>query len=191
MNIATHLLIISGPSGVGKSTLVRALLEQNEALRASVSYTTRALRGRERDGEHYHFISREAFEVRRAADEFAESAEVHGNLYGTSRQAIASVIAAGHDLVFDVDVQGARQLRESYPGAWSVMIAPPNIEGLARRLAQRGTDSEAVQARRMAQARWELSQAGSFEFQVTNDDLECSIGRLASIYQALCLRVHR
>lgn len=191
MNIAAHLLVVAGPSGVGKSTLVRALVERFERLDISVSYTTRAPRGQERDGVHYHFVSHEEFEARRDAGEFAEWARVHGHFYGTSKRAIEAAIAAGRDLLFDIDVQGTEQLKAAYPELWAVLIVPPSLDELAQRLEARGTDSAEVRARRMAKAEWELSQTQHFDFCLVNDVLECSAERFASIYQGMRQRVGR
>lgn len=183
-----HMLIVCGPSGVGKSTLVRTLLDAQPATMLSVSYTTRAPRPTEREGVHYHFVERAQFEAMVAEGAFAEWAEVHGNLYGTTRASIASAHASDRDVLFDIDYQGARQLKAAYPGAWGVLVFPPSMAELESRLRGRGTESEEVVLRRLAKAREELSQVSLFEFVIVNDDLSRTAVELASIYAALRLR---
>lgn len=178
------LLIVSGASGVGKSTLCRQLLDEQAELDLSVSTTTRPPRGREKNGEHYHFVDVPTFERMRDEDAFAEWAEVHGNYYGTSRAVIDEAIAAGRSVLFDIDYQGAEQLLEAYPDAVAVMVLPPDMETLERRLRGRGTDAEAVIERRMAKARDEMRHAPSFQHLIVNDDLDTAMATLRGIYLA-------
>lgn len=188
IKLGEHMLIVCGPSGVGKSTLVKGLLERTPQTMLSVSYTTRPSRANERDGVHYHFVDRSRFEAMIAAGAFAEWAEVHGNLYGTARTSLEEARAAGRDVVFDIDYQGARQLKAGYPGAWGVLVFPPSLSDLEARLRGRGTESEEVVARRLAKAREELAQVALFDFVLVNDDLERAAAALQGIYAALRLR---
>lgn len=184
------LLIVSGPSGVGKSSLCTRLLEQAPALRLSISYTTRAPRGAEVDGEHYHFTDRDTFLEMIQRKRFAEYAQVHGNYYGTSRETVAQALAQGDDLLFDIDYQGARQLKEAFPeAAVAVLLLPPSLSALEARLRGRGTDAPEVIARRLEAARHEMQQFALFDHAVINDELEQAWGDLRSIYQAARLRV--
>lgn len=190
-SIGEHLLVVSGPSGVGKTTLVQGLLKRHPALRLSVSYTTRAPRGSEREGADYHFVDRATFEGMVEARELAEWAEVHGNLYGTSKAVIAEAVKAGADLIFDIDYQGTEQLQAIYPTAWSVLLSPPSITVLDARLRGRGTDTEAVVQRRMSKARFELSKVESFDFVVMNQELAQSHAAMDAIYAAMRMRRRR
>ncbi len=178
------LFIISAPSGAGKSTLVNAMLAGDDRLCLSVSHTTRAPRGAERDGREYHFVSREAFLAMRAHGDFFESAEVHGNLYGTSRAAVADLIGAGRDVIFEIDCQGARQLRGVFPAAVAVFILPPSMAELERRLRGRGTESGEVVARRLAAATEEIRQASLFDYVIINDELSEALRQLQAIVVA-------
>ncbi len=146
------LYIVSAPSGAGKTSLVKALLERVEGISVSVSHTTRAPRPGERDGQDYHFIDRERFEALVAAGEFLEHAQVFGNFYGTARATLVEQLQAGEDVILEIDWQGARQVHAAFPEAVKVFILPPSREALYRRLRARGQDSEAVIARRMAEA---------------------------------------
>lgn len=178
------LVIVCGPSGVGKSSLCHHLLERYPRTRFSVSYTTRAPRGAEREGVDYHFVEGATFERMIAERQFAEWAQVHGNFYGTARAAVEEALGAGLDLLFDIDYQGARQLREAFPEAISIMVAPPSWSELERRLRGRQTDSEEVILRRLDKARHELSQFEAFDYVIVNDDLERAEARMRAIYQA-------
>ncbi len=167
---AGTILIVVAPSGAGKTSLVRALMEARRRIRHSVSFTTRPPRQGERDGEDYCFISEAEFRQRRLAGEFLEWAEVHGNLYGTSRKWIDEQTAAGADIVLEIDWQGARQVRSLYPDAISIFIAPPSLDILKERLQARGKDAPEVIERRLAAARNELEHAGEFQYIIVNQE---------------------
>ena len=175
------ILIIVAPSGAGKTSLVRVLIEARDRIRHSVSFTTRAPRDGEQHGKDYCFISETEFRERRLAGEFLEWAEVHGNLYGTSRQWIDEQTAAGADIVLEIDWQGARQVRSLYPEAISIFIAPPSLDILKHRLQARAKDSPAVIERRLAAARNELEHAGEFQYIIVNQDFN------EACRQLLCL----
>jgi guanylate kinase len=175
------LLIVSGASGVGKSTLCRRLLATHPQLTLSVSYTTRAPRGAEQNGVHYHFVTKARFDEMVEADAFAEYAIVHGNGYGTATHVVDEAIAEGRSLLFDIDWQGAASLRARYPSAVSVMVFPPNLEALEARLRGRGEDSEEVVQRRLKAAKEEMAHAPSFDFIVVNDALDDAFDRLGGI----------
>lgn len=167
-----NLFILSAPSGAGKSSLIHALLGKHADMKLSVSHTTRAPRAGEVDGVHYHFVSVEQFKALIAEDAFLEWAEVFGNFYGTSKHAIADLLAQGIDVFLDIDWQGARQIRPQVPGVISVFILPPSVVELERRLNQRGTDSAEVIAKRMQQARSEMSHAGEYDYMLINDQFQ-------------------
>ncbi len=174
-------LILSSPSGGGKTTIARMLLERRNDVGYSVSCTTRAPRPREQDGRDYHFVSREEFEVARRRGEFAESAVVHENLYGTLRSEVDKVLRAGKHVIMDIDVQGARQVRRSYPAAVLIFILPPSGEELNRRLTLRGSESKEDRIRRLENARKELSAASEFDYVVVNDDFERALAALEAV----------
>jgi guanylate kinase len=179
------LLVLSGPSGAGKSTVCGDLLRRRPSLHFSVSATTRAPRPGERDGVQYHFLSRGEFARRLAADAFLESAEVHGHLYGTLRAEVEPYLLRGTDVLLDIDVQGARQVRErlaARPLAGRVVfafLAPPSDAELERRLRGRGTEPEEVIRRRLENARRELAAAGEYDHVVVNDTVADAVARLA------------
>ena len=176
-----HLYVVSAPSGGGKTSLVNALLQRDPRVALSVSHTTRAPRPGERDGVHYHFTAADTFE--RLVDDgaFLEHANVFGNRYGTGREQVERQLAAGKDVLLDIDWQGARQVRRSYPAARTIFILPPSLAELRRRLVDRGQDSAEVIERRMQAARDEISHAGEFDFLVVNDDFESALADLRSI----------
>jgi len=176
-----RLFVITAPSGAGKTSLINALLKEDPRLKLSVSYTTRPPRPGEQDGRDYHFVDDATFLAMRERGEFLESAEVHGNRYGTSRKAIADTLAKGQDLVLEIDWQGARQVRALYPGCVGIFIHPPSIEELERRMRARAQDSDAVIRRRMQNARDELAHAGEFEYAIINKDFETARHELAEI----------
>jgi guanylate kinase len=177
-------LIISAPSGTGKSTLVRMLREEFPEFAYSVSYTTRAARKGEVDGRDYHFVTRERFLDLVAERFFAEYATVHGNLYGTPLQSTLQTLEQGRDLLFDVDVQGAAQLKRSMRVGAYVFLFPPSHDELRRRLLARGSEDERTLSTRLANAREEIGMAGSFEYWLVNDVLDDAYAALRAIYLA-------
>lgn len=180
-------LVLSAPSGAGKTTLVRRLAAEFPGIGYSVSCTTRAPREDEVDGRDYSFLSRADFERRRAAGQFAEWAEVHGNLYGTPLAPVRDMLAQGRDVLFDIDVQGAAQLKLNLEGATFIFILPPSMEVLEQRLRLRGQDDEADIERRLANARRELREAAWYDALVVNDDLDAAYDRLRAAYVAATL----
>jgi guanylate kinase len=182
------VFIISAPSGSGKSTLVHRLLKEVPGLTFSISYTTRPPRGTERDGESYRFISRKEFEGCVARGEFLEHAEVFGNLYGTHRSALDRARREGLDLVLDIDVQGAGQLKGQIPDAVSIFILAPSREILEQRLRARSEDSDAVIERRLRDAAREIRNYGEYDYVIVNNDIQSSAESLAAIVRAERLR---
>ena len=179
------LFIVCGPSGVGKTTLCGHLLDAHPTLKLSVSYTTRSPRGSEKDGVAYHFVTVADFKSMADSDAFAESAEVHGNHYGTSVEVIQAAWEGGHDVLFDIDYQGALQLKARFGDrAVSTLIVPPSMTELENRLRGRNTDGESVVQRRLAAARHELEQFPKFDYLIVNDDLESAKSALDAIYEA-------
>lgn len=178
------VFIISAPSGSGKSTLVNRLLTTVPNLRFSISYTTRKPRGRERHGESYFFVTRQEFETRRDAGEFLEWASVFENYYGTHRSEVDFAAQDGRDLVLDIDVQGARQLKNKIPEAVSVFILAPSREILEQRLRARGEDSESVVQRRLHEAAEEIRNYNQYDYVLVNREVEESAATLASIVRA-------
>lgn len=182
------LFVIVAPSGAGKTSLVRALLEQRPEIELSVSCTTRAPRPGETDGVDYVFIDRQEFKRRLDAGEFLEWAEVHGNLYGTSKRWIESRIAGGSDILLEIDWQGAAQVQMLFPEAVGIFIAPPSIDELRERLVRRAQDSAAVIERRVAAATDELRQAHRFQYVIINQEFAVALTDLLSIVDAAGLR---
>jgi guanylate kinase len=180
----TTVFIISAPSGSGKSTLVNRLLNEVAGLTFSVSCTTRAPRGREVSGEAYDFIDRTEFERRIAADEFLEYADVFGNYYGTHRSALDKAKAEGNDLVLDIDVQGAAQLKERIPDAVTIFVLAPSREILEQRLRARSQDSDEVIRRRLANAVREIRNYSQYDYVLVNKDLELAVESLKGIVRA-------
>ncbi|MFN0120776.1 MAG: guanylate kinase [Blastocatellia bacterium] len=176
-----NLIIVSAPSGAGKTTLVTEALRRVDNLRASVSYTSRAPREGEINGEHYHFVTEAEFRAMIARDEFLEYAEVHGRLYGTGRAAVEQMLAAGTDVILTIDVQGADNARRLFPEAVGIFIMPPTYEALIARLQLRGANALADQELRLRNARSELEQHHKFDYLVVNDDLEKAARELCSI----------
>lgn len=179
-----NVFIVSAPSGSGKSTLLRRLLAQVSGLVFSISYTTRDPRGKERDGEDYNFVAREAFEAMMARDEFLESADVFGNYYGTHQRFLHQAEAEGADLLLDIDVQGARQLRQRIPDAVSIFILPPSRKILEERLRARGEDAEETIQKRLRGAAKEIRNCGKYDYLLVNQDLEESAATLCGIIRA-------
>ena len=180
----TTVFIISAPSGSGKSTLTHRLIEQLSNLRFSISYTTRAPRGQEVDGKEYFFISSEEFEDRVNKGEFLEHAEVFGNYYGTHVSELDRAAGEGVDLVLDIDVQGARQLKDRISAAVSVFILPPSRQVLEQRLRARSQDSEPVIARRLRDAKEEIRNYSQYDYVLVNREVEASVETLKSIVKA-------
>ncbi len=178
------LFIVAAPSGAGKTSLVRALAADDPAVRLSVSYTTRPPRPGEHDGEHYHFVTRERFQAMVAADAFLEWAEVHGNCYGTGREWVETQLAAGCDVILEIDWQGAQQVRGRFAGTVGIFVLPPSLAVLEARLRGRGTDSEAVIARRLANAREELRHVDEFDYVIVNDRFDAALADLKAIVRA-------
>jgi guanylate kinase len=185
------LYIVSAPSGAGKTTLVSALLSAYPMVQKSVSYTTRATRPGEVNGHHYHFIALDEFERMRADGDFLESALVHGNHYGTSRNTVDKVCASGHDVLLEIDWQGAAQIRALKPDAVAIFVLPPSISALEHRLRGRGQDSPDVIARRVAAACGEIAHAPEFNYVIINDDFDRAAQDLISIVRAERLRTPR
>ena len=175
------LFVITAPSGAGKTSLIDALMREDPTLKISVSYTTRAPRPGERHGVDYHFVDKPAFDAMQRRGEFLESAEVHGNHYGTSRRVILDAVKRGEDLILEIDWQGAQQVRRLYPECVGIFILPPSVEELERRMRARGQDSEAVIQRRVENAREELAHAGEFKYVIINKDFDTARQELAEI----------
>ncbi len=184
----SQVYIISAPSGSGKSTLVNSLLAQEPGLIFSVSYTTRAPRGQERDGREYHFVTREEFRRMIDAGEFIEWAQVFEDYYGTHRRYVDQGRAEGRDVVLDIDVQGARQLMDRIPEAVSIFILAPSREELEKRLRARGDVSEAVIQKRLAKAAGEIRNYEQYDYVLVNDDLQAASERLLWIVRTARLR---
>jgi len=181
------LIVLTGPSGVGKGTLLRSLLQRHPELYFSVSMTTRTPRPGESGGQHYYFVSRSHFEQMAARGELLEWAEFAGNYYGTPRQPVLDQVRQGKSVVLEIELVGARQIRQTYPEALQIFIMPPSIDELERRIRSRAQDSEAAIARRLARAREEITAAREFDLQVINDDLEAA---LSTIEAALFAPTH-
>ena len=182
--MAGNLYVVAAPSGAGKTTLVRMLLEREGDVRLSISYTTRAPRTGEENGREYHFVAVDAFKEMIAREEFLEWAEVHGNFYGTSQKWIASQLAGGNDVLQEIDWQGAQQVRKLFPKAIGIFILPPSMEELTRRLTGRGTDSDEVIGRRLAAAQAEMRHVGEFDYVIINDQINRALDDLCSVIRA-------
>lgn len=178
------LYIISAPSGAGKTSLVKALIDSEAQIRVSVSHTTRAMRSGEVDGVNYHFASREQFHAMLDKTEFLEHAEVFGNLYGTSQKWVKQTLAEGLDLILEIDWQGAQQVRRLMPEAKSIFILPPTQEALRHRLTNRGQDSGEIIERRMREAVSEMSHYVEYDYLLINDDFAHALSDLKAIFRA-------
>ena len=178
------LYIISAPSGAGKTSLVKALLEQDKQVAVSVSHATRAQRNGEQDGEDYHFIDTARFEEMVAAGDFLEHAKVFDNYYGTSQSEVERLLAQGLDVILEIDWQGAQQVRERMPGCIAVFILPPSLQALESRLRARAQDDEDIIARRMQDARSECSHYEEYNYLIINDDFDTALVDLAAIFRA-------
>lgn len=185
---AGNIFLVVAPSGAGKSTLVNALLARDGAIELSVSYTTRPPRPGDQDGREYHFVGIEDFKARRARGEFLESAEVHGNFYATSRVWIEQRVAAGHDVLLEIDWQGARQVKAAFAHAVSIFILPPSIDALAQRLHKRGQDSAAVIQRRLLAAGSEIAHAPEMDYVLINEDFNLALAQMTAVVTATRLR---
>lgn len=183
------LLIVAAPSGAGKTTLVRELLKRDSSVQLSISYTTRAPRKGERDGVDYRFIDVNEFLAMRSRNEFIESAEVHGNFYGTSRVWLEQQLAAGLDVLLEIDWQGAQQVRHSFKNSVGIFILPPSMPELERRLRTRNTDSDATISRRLLTALTEMRHVGEFEYVIINDQLANALDDLQAAVHASRLRL--
>jgi guanylate kinase len=183
-----NLFIVTAPSGAGKTTLVRLLLENDRRIGVSVSHTTRSPRPGEEDGREYHFIDVAAFQEKIRLDDFLEWAVVHGNYYGTSKRWIEAETASDRDVVLEIDWQGARQVRRVFPQATGVFILPPSMAALESRLCGRGTDPEDTVKRRIAAARDEMRHVDEFDYVIINDSLQQAAGDLRAIVGAARLR---
>ena len=188
METPGNLFVVAAPSGAGKSSLVKALLELDSHLTVSVSHTTRAPRGQERDGREYWFLDEPAFRTMAARGDFFEWAEVHGHLYGTSRPAVTQRLAAGIDVILEIDYQGALQIKQLFEFAVLIFILPPGWDELRQRLTRRGEDPPEVIAQRMVNARIEVAQARHFDFVIINGLFETALFDLKTIVHSQRLR---
>lgn len=186
-----RLYVIAAPSGAGKTSLVKALLERHRGLRVSVSHTTRKARPAEIDGRDYFFVAPEQFAALRAQDEFLEHAQVFDNSYGTSREQVESALASGADVILEIDWQGARQVRARMPEAETIFVLPPSREALEQRLRSRRTDSDEVIARRLRDAVADMSHWDEFDYVVVNDDFDQALGELTGIVQGAGTKLRR
>ena len=186
------LLVVSSPSGAGKTTLCNRLRKEFPGIGFSVSYTTRSPRPGETDGVEYHFVTRERFQEMAADDEFAEYAMVHGNMYGTAAGQVSTALEEGRDILFDIDFQGGRQLRRRFPDeVLLVFILPPSLRELERRLRRRATDADDVIAQRLKVARSELAHYDEYDYLIVNDELERAYDGLRAVYVAALHRRER
>jgi guanylate kinase len=181
-DLPPRLFVFAAPSGAGKTTLVHAMVQHFPDLRFSISYTTRPARSNEADGVNYFFVSRDEFEALRDAGELLEWATVFDNLYGTSRRQVEQILAAGHNVLLEIDWQGARQVRESMPDCSTIFILPPSLPELERRLRDRRTDSEAVIARRLRDAVSDMQHWDEFDYVIINDRLDQAVADLDAVF---------
>ncbi|MBX3625300.1 MAG: guanylate kinase [Rhizobacter sp.] len=188
MDYPGNLFVVAAPSGAGKSSLVKALLELDSHLVVSISHTTRKPRGQEQDGREYHFISEPTFREKVAHGDFFEWAEVHGNLYGTSKAAVEAQIGSGQDVVLEIDWQGALQIKKLFPNAILIFILPPSWDELAQRLTRRGEDAADVIEERLRNARIEVAQARHFDFVIINALFETALFDLKAIVHSQRLK---
>jgi guanylate kinase len=185
------LFIVAAPSGAGKSSIVNACLARDRNIRLSISFTSRAPRPGERHAEHYHFITADAFKAMIRAGDFFEYAQVHGDWKGTAKQSVEPQLAAGHDVLLEIDWQGAQQVKAQVEDAVSVFILPPSRSALEERMRKRGQDSEEVIARRLANAREEMSHHGEFDFIIVNEVFETAVDEMCAVFAASRLRRER
>ena len=182
------LYIVAAPSGAGKSSLVNAVLSRETGIALSISFTSRKARPGERHAQHYHFISKEDFESMIARGDFFEHALVHGDYKGTAKQSVEPQLAAGKDVLLEIDWQGARQVREKLPDVISIFILPPSKEALETRMRNRGQDSEQVITQRLANAREEMSHYSEFDYVIVNEHFDAAVSELRAIFQAQRLK---
>ncbi|MBK7364029.1 MAG: guanylate kinase [Nitrosomonas sp.] len=187
----SSLIIISAPSGTGKTSIVSALIESDSQLNLSISHTTRRPRPNEIEGQDYYFVDRDIFQAMVNRGEFLESAEVYGNLYGTSHKWVKESLASGHDVLMEIDHQGAQQIRKAFPQAISIFILPPSYAQLEERLKQRGQDDQKTISRRLASVREEVSHLNEFDYVVINNELQEAIKDVSCIIRAERLRIMR
>jgi guanylate kinase len=180
-NSIGNLIIVSGPSGAGKSALVSGIMHKMSHIRFSVSFTTRAPRGTEKDGVEYYFVDRDSFQALIGEDAFLEWAEVHNNYYGTSRQFVDDLLQGGEDVILDIDVQGAKTIREKRPDTVSVFVMPPSYEVLKQRLERRSLDEGLVIQQRLKRACNEIRRFEEYDYLIINEDLDSSIEELEAI----------
>ena len=185
------LYIISAPSGAGKTSLLKVLLENADGIGVSVSHTTRAMRSGEQDGVHYHFVTEDAFKQMITQGDFLEYAQVFDHYYGTSQAVVTAQLASGQDVILEIDWQGARQIRERFADAVSIFILPPCKAALRERLAGRGQDDEAIIARRMRDAEAEMSHYNEFDYVVVNDDFDTAVADLQAVISSQRLGIDR
>lgn len=185
------LFIVAAPSGAGKSSIVNACLARDPDIALSISFTSRLARPGERHAEHYHFVGKDVFQQMIDAGDFFEYAQVHGDWKGTARQSVEPQLAAGKDVLLEIDWQGARQVRDKVPEAVSVFILPPSREALDQRMRKRGQDSEAVMAQRLAAAQEEMSHYDEFDYVVVNEDFDTAVAEMCAIFRASRLRRER
>lgn len=182
------LFIVSAPSGAGKSSVVNAVLAQDPSIALSISFTSRSPRPGERHAEHYHFVNADEFQEMIAAGDFFEHALVHGDWKGTARQSVEPQLAAGRDVLLEIDWQGARQVRQKVPDALGIFILPPSRLALDERMHKRAQDSEAIIAQRLAAARDEMSHYGEYDYLIVNDDFDTAVAEMGAIFAASRLR---
>ncbi|RXR04256.1 guanylate kinase [Pseudoxanthomonas composti] len=185
------LYIVAAPSGAGKSSIVNAVLARDPQISLSISFTSRAARPGERHAQHYHFVSAEEFQRMIEAGDFFEHALVHGDWKGSARQSVEPQLAAGQDVLLEIDWQGARQVRAKVPDAVSVFILPPSRDALEQRMRHRGQDSDAVIAQRLAAAREEMSHYGEFDYVIVNEVFDTAVDEMCAIFTASRLRKER
>lgn len=183
---AGKTIVLTGPSGVGKGTLVRSLLARHPELYLSISTTTRNPRAGEIDGKHYYFVTKEEFEQAIAAGQLLEWAEYAGNYYGTPRDRVEEQLACGRSVLLEIEVVGARQIKQAFPQTLCIFILPPSVSELERRLRGRGKDPEEAIARRLERAQEELAASNEFDLQIVNDDLETAIAEIEAAIGELC-----
>ena len=186
--VSGRLFILSAPSGTGKTSLTKSLIQKNINLSLSISYTSRRMRPTEVEGHDYFFVERNIFEQMLEDRELVESAEIYGNLYGTSRQWINEAINSGKDILLEIDGQGARQVREIFSDVVSIFVLPPSLEVLENRLKDRNQDSKEVIAKRMAAAKEEISHVSEYDYVIINDNMDVALRDLVSVVQSERLR---